>query len=151
MFRVEELFFPATAAQFQTLYNWNRMNTQRPKPFSIRLPLFGLYVAQIAMGATQCFPLNVAVYWVFSWLVATLASMWVVFDASHRGKPLVSIVQLIVLFSWPIAVPVYLITSRGIRGLGWTVLNVTGLIVANMLGYYATILVYWGPDALSGR
>ena len=49
---------------------------------------------------------------------------------------------------WPIAVPVYLITTRGVRGLGWAILNLVGILIANFVGYYATILAYWGPDAI---
>ena len=124
------------------------MSTQKPKPFSFWFPLLGLYVAQVALGATACFTINGAVYWVFSLLVASTAAMWVVFDGQHRGKPLVSIVQLIVMGLWPIAVPVYLITTRGVRGLGWAILNLVGILIANFVGYYATILAYWVPDAI---
>ena len=110
--------------------------------------MLGLYVAQVAAGVTECFTLHGAVYWVFALLCACLIAMWVVFDAQHRGKPLVSIVQLIVFILWPIAVPIYLVTSRGVRGLGWLVLNAICLTVASFIGYYGTILVYWGPEAI---
>lgn len=124
------------------------MSKRKPKPFSGWFPLVGLYVTQVAWGATQCFPLNGAWQYLYSLLMASLAAMWVVFDARHRGKPLVNIVQLMVMALWPIAVPVYLFSTRGVRGLGWAVLNLLGLTIAICLGFYSTILATWGPEAL---
>ena len=124
------------------------MSTQKPKPFSGWFPLVELYVAQVAAGAMQCFPQFGAWPWCLSLLMASSAVMWVVFDAQHRGKPVVSIVQLIIMGLWPIAVPIYLLTTRGVRGLGWTILNIVGLAIASCVGYYSTILAVWGPDAL---
>lgn len=147
-FVVIDSFCELSAIQFQMLYSCHIVNTQKPKPFSGWFPLLGLYVAQVASGAAGCFTFNGAVHWVFALLFACLAAMWVVFDAQHRGKPLVSIVQLMVFCLWPIAVPIYLLAMRGVRGLGWLVLNVICLTIASVVGYYGTILVYWGPEAI---
>ena len=124
------------------------MSKQNPKPFSGWFPLVGLYVAQVASGAMQCFYLDGAWYWIVSLLMASTAAMWVVFDARYRGKPLVRIVQLIVMGLWPIAVPIYLIATRGVRGLAWTILNLVGLVLANFIGYRSTILAVLGPESL---
>ena len=124
------------------------MSTQKLKPFSGWFPLVGFYVGQVVWGAMQCFTLVGVWYWFLSLLMASSAAMWVVFDAQHRGKPLVHIVQLMVMILWPIAVPIYLITTRGLRGLGWTILNIVGLLIASCVGFYSTILAVWGPDAL---
>jgi len=124
------------------------MSMQKPKPFSGWFPLVGLYASQVATGVMQCFPLSGAWYWILSLLMASMAAMWVVFDAQHRGKPLVSIVQLMAMALWPIAVPIYLIVTRGVRGLGWVVLNLLGLMIAICVGFYSTILAVWGPEAL---
>jgi len=99
-------------------------------------------------SALQCFYLDGAWYWIVSLLMASTAAMWVVFDARYRGKPLVRIVQLIVMGLWPIAVPIYLIATRGVRGLAWTILNLVGLVLANFIGYHSTILAVWGPESL---
>ncbi len=110
--------------------------------------MVGLYVAQVALGAMQCFSLNGAWYWIVSLLMASTAAMWVAFDARHRGAPLINIVQLMVMGLWPIAVPIYLIATRGVRGLGWTILNFVGLVIASCFGFYTTILAVWGPASL---
>lgn len=124
------------------------MNQQNPKPFSVWFPLLGLYVAHVLGGAMQCFTLVGAWYWCLSLMMASFAAMWVAFDARHRRKPMVRIVQEIVMGLWPIAVPVYLVTTRGVRGLGWAALNIIGLLIANFIGFFSTILAVWGPDAL---
>jgi hypothetical protein len=43
-------------------------------------------------------------------------------DARIRRTPLVSIIKFIMLFTWPITAPVYLIWSRGWRGVLWAIL-----------------------------
>ena len=48
------------------------MSSQKPKPFSGRFPLVGLYGAQVALGAMQCFPLVGAWHWCLSLLMAVL-------------------------------------------------------------------------------
>ena len=110
-----------------------------------------MYVVQIVWGVMACFPLGGVWHWVYSLLLASLASsaaMWVVLDARHRGKPLVSIVQLIVMVFWQIAVPIYLIATRGLSGLGWTILNLIGLVIAHFIGFYSTVLAVWGPEGI---
>jgi hypothetical protein len=124
------------------------MHEQKPKAFSRWFPLVALYVAQFALGSMSCFTLNGGVYWICSLMMASMAAMWVVYDAQHRGKPLLSIVQLIVMGLWPIAVPIYLITTRGMSGLVWAIVNLVGLMVAAFAGYHLTVLAFWGPDAI---
>ena len=111
------------------------------------LPLVALYFATLSWGAIQCFPQQGGVHYIFALLMASMAALWVVFDARHRGKPLVSIVQFLVLVSWPVAVPIYLISTRGVRGLGWSLLNLVGLAVMCLLGFFATSLAVYGSDA----
>jgi hypothetical protein len=43
-------------------------------------------------------------------------------DARIRRAPLPSAVQFIMLFSWPVTVPIYLAWSRGWRGILWALL-----------------------------
>ena len=125
-----------------------RVIEEKPKPRLYWFPLVALYVATVAWGVTQCFTQNGGVYYLFALFMASMAAMWVVFDARHRGKPLVSVVQFLVFIFWPIAVPVYLIATRGVRGFGWSLLNFFGLVVALCIGFYATLLAAYGPDAI---
>ena len=124
------------------------MIEEKPKPRSYWFPLVALYVATAVWGVTQCFTQNAGVYYLFALFMASMAAMWVVFDARHRGKPLVSAVQFLIFIFWPIAAPIYLIATRGIRGFGWSILNFIGLVVALCIGFYATMLAAYGPDSI---
>jgi hypothetical protein len=43
-------------------------------------------------------------------------------DARRRRKPIGGSIQMVMLFAWPIAAPLYLIWSRGWRGALWAAL-----------------------------
>ena len=110
--------------------------------------LVALYLATLTWGVVQCFTQNAGVYYFFALFMGSMAAMWVVFDARLREKPLVSIVQFLVFISWPIAVPIYLISTRGFRGFGWSVLNFVCLVLTLCVGFYSTLLVVYGPDSI---
>lgn len=61
--------------------------------------------------------------------VCVSLSLWCLYDGRIRGKPLSRIGVAVVFLLAPIAVPVYLIWSRGIRGL-WTLLLFASAILA---------------------
>ena len=71
--------------------------------------------------------------------LASVASSWAVADARSRGHAMVHSVQYLILGSWPIAVPLYLMWSRGVlRGIGWTMLHALGLTIASWIGVFFT-------------
>jgi len=66
-------------------------------------------------------------------IVASLAcalftTSWSVSDARRRGHPIVHVLQLLMFLTWAVAVPLYLIWSRGWKGLGWVVFHCIGLL-----------------------
>jgi hypothetical protein len=68
--------------------------------------------------------------------VVAAISIWIRFDARRNDVVIPLGVQLFVYMFWPIAVPIYLIWTRGFwKGLGWAVLNAFGLFVTLMVGY----------------
>lgn len=62
-------------------------------------------------------------------VLACAAVLACVDDARVRGRPILPIVQFLMLFVWPLSVILYLIGSRGWRGILWALLwTVTGLV-----------------------
>lgn len=90
--------------------------------------------------------------WVISLGLALACAVWSGADAAARGLTLVWPARIGILFFWPVAVPVYLIWSRGARGVVTAVLAVVGwlaLMFATFLvsGYMAYGAAWFGrPD-----
>ena len=76
--------------------------------------------------------------------VAGVATSWTVADARQRRQPIVHSLQYLLLGTWPLSVPVYLVWSRGLRGLGWAVLHTFGIFVATTIGASATYALLMG-------
>ncbi len=114
-----------------------------------RLLVITLYVSSLSWGVVQVMAPAVAgaLYYLFGITMAGCAAWWAVLDARDRGKPILHILQLLVLVFWPIAVPIYLIATRGFRGLGLSVAHAVGLILVLCIGFYATIFFMYGFDA----
>ena len=108
------------------------------------LLLLGFYLlAAIAgiMGTGQL--RSGVVHFLFSIMAASVATYWCVLDARILGRPIVQSVHWIMFFTWPLAVPIYLIRSRGLRGLGMVVLHGIGFVVVAVVAYHtAGYLVY---------
>jgi hypothetical protein len=77
--------------------------------------------------------------------MASIATMWCVVDSRIRGFPLVNSSHWVIFFTWPIAVPIYLIYSRRLYGLGLVILHGIGLTAAAMGTYHLTALLVYGP------
>ena len=127
------------------------MSNPQPKSDFRWLSIAQLYIASAAWGLVQVFTRNAGLYYLFALFMASMAAWWTVSDARRRGHPILHIVQLFVFLFWPIAVPIYLIWSRGLRGVGWTLLHAFGLILALCVGFYVTVFSVYGLDAFSAR
>lgn len=110
-----------------------------------------LYLSTIAWGAVQVFNQNIGPYLLFGIFMAATATQWTVLDARRRGHSIRHILLLLIVLFWSIAVPIYLIWSRGFRGLGWALLHALGLLLALCLGYYVTVFAVYGLDAFSDQ
>jgi hypothetical protein len=111
------------------------------------LLVLGIYVAAALSGFTQALSNNALVYYLTALLLACSATGWCVVDARRRGRPLLPAVQLIALLLWFVAVPIYLLASRGWRGLGWALLNLVGLYVTIFVTYFGTYCLAYGTAA----
>jgi hypothetical protein len=65
------------------------------------------------------------------------------------GQPMLHIVQMITFCTWPVAVPIYLASSRRLHGVGLAVLHGIGLLAVVWLSSLATLLVLYRPSAIS--
>ena len=111
-----------------------------------------LYVASFFWGVVQVMrPDSGRLYLLFSLVMAGAAACWAVSDARNRGKPILHILQLFIFLLWPIAVPVYLISTRGFRGLGLSVAHAMCLILALCIGFYITVFSIYGFDVYANR
>jgi hypothetical protein len=94
---------------------------------SRRFMILALYVVVAVGGIARVANPSSWILVLYALLLATIATEWCVLDAYQRGRPIVSVVQMIMFFTWPLAVPVYLIVSRGWRGVAYAVLHAIGL------------------------
>jgi hypothetical protein len=67
--------------------------------------------------------------------MSTAATMWCTVDASSRGEYYPHSLRWVTMFTWPIAVPVYLIETRRWRGVRLTALGLAAVIVLELVGY----------------
>ena len=81
-----------------------------------RLIVVALYFLAAFWGFVQVLSTNALVYVLCSLLFATLATSWCVHDAWRRDRPMLPIVQVVIFFTWPVAVPIFLILSRRAGG-----------------------------------
>lgn len=69
---------------------------------------------------------------------------WCTVDARLMGWPLVEMARLGIFFGWPVGVPVYLLWSRRLRGLGLLLLHGFLLIVAAACSMLAAGYLLYG-------
>lgn len=112
-----------------------------------RLIIIAFYAAVAIASATNALNNNALVYGLGAILMASASAGWCLLDASWRGQPLTWAAQLLAYLFWPIAVPIYLISSRGWRGLGWALLNALASFAVSIVAHAAAKYLYWGSAA----
>jgi hypothetical protein len=106
----------------------------------------GLYVCAALQGISDVVsPDNGLLYLLVALAFASLTSQWCVIDSRRMGQPMLHIVQMITFCTWPVAVPIYLVSSRRLRGVGVAVLHGIGLLAVAWLSFLATVLALYGP------
>lgn len=71
-----------------------------------------------------------------------------ILDSKYRGDLLLNSFYWIIFFTWPVSVPIYLLWTRGIRGIGWVVLNIILLVVISSVAFGVTGYLIWGESWL---
>ena len=83
---------------------------------------------------------------VVSAAVATMAAYWCVVDSRVRGSPIVQSLHWIIFFTWPIAVPIYLVWSRRWWGLGLALAHGIGIYAVCLAAYHLTGYLVYGAQ-----
>jgi hypothetical protein len=109
-----------------------------------RLLLIGLYFVASFYGCCLALSRNSIVYYCAAMLFATFATAWCAVDARRQGKPLLPVLQMITFFTWPVAVPAYLIWSRKLRGLMYAAVNVVCLYAVTIVSFLLIRRMYFG-------
>ncbi len=68
-------------------------------------------------------------------LTATMTSYWCVLDARRLNCPIVQSLHWIMFCAWSVAVPLYLVYSRRLRGLGIAIVHAVGLLIVLDLAF----------------
>ncbi len=99
-----------------------------------------LYALAALWGVAQArAPVNGVLYMLAALSMALAATLWAVNDARCRGKWLPHIVQFLMLLTWPLALPIYLVLSRKLRGVGLAILHAVALYAVMFLMLNVTL------------
>ena len=103
-----------------------------------------LYVLAAVWGVCQVISGQYALpFMLASLLYSSTATLWAATDSKLRARPLLPIVQLLFFLTWPIATCMYLIATRGWRGIGLWLLHAVGLMFTTCLTFYPTFLTLY--------
>ena len=110
-----------------------------------RYAVIVLYGLSAFWGVAQLIaPDNAPLYIASALAFAASATLWFVIDRRILAKPQLPILQFLFFFTWPVASLIHLLTSRGLRGLGYWLLHSVGLFVTMCLTFFpAMFLLYW--------
>ncbi len=104
-----------------------------------------LYFYTALWGIVQIVvPGNTVLWLLFAVTIAYSATAWAVIDSRRAKRPLLHVVQLLMFFTWPIAVSTYLIWSRRLQGCGFVLFHAVALTITVNLFCYATYFLLYG-------
>lgn len=110
-----------------------------------RILVIGFYLLVATWGAVLTVPLHGHIaFLLLSVLAASMATYLCVLDARMRGRPIVQGVHWIMFFTWPLAVPIYLIYSRRLWGLVLIFIHGIGLFIVLTLAFHLAGYVAYG-------
>lgn len=86
---------------------------------------------------------SAAIYMLAVLLIASAATCWAVLDARLAGRRMSAIVPPVYFFLWPVASLVYLLWSRGWRGLAIWAIHVVCLSATLAMTFYPTVILLY--------
>ena len=102
---------------------------------------FLLFVLAVVRGYMLVEPGLVDVF--LSIALAVIAVKFCIVDYRMRGRTLVRSYHWLIFFTWPMALPVYLLCSRGIgKGIVAILLGLAGVFIAGLTAYGIVWLVW---------
>ena len=84
--------------------------------------------------------------YVISLIIGILVTQFCILDAKILGKNLARSFYWLIFFTWPLAVPLYLMWSRGWKGLLWAFVHAFGLIV--VIGISSAVTESIAPEPM---
>jgi hypothetical protein len=104
---------------------------------------FSLYLLAALWGLLPVlYSQYLVLYLPFAAIISFTMTYWCIVDGRIVGHPILNSFYWLIFFFWPIAVPIQLFRSRGLRGLGFALLHFAGIygvcfIVFHVAGYSA--------------
>jgi hypothetical protein len=80
----------------------------------------------------------------FAVAFAFTVTYWCIVDGRVVGHPILTSFYWLMFFLWPVAVPIYLIWTRGLRGLGFALLHAIGLWGISLVVFHAVGYLTYG-------
>ncbi len=109
-----------------------------------------MYLIAFASGWNVIFrPENLAINFLYVISLCLIMTYWCVIDSRIRGYPILHSFYFIIIFLWPVAVPVYLIWSRGFWGLTLAIIHLIGLYLTCVVSYHLAGYLVYGDAWLS--
>lgn len=110
-----------------------------------RYAVIGLYVLSAFWGVAQLLePANSILDVTSTIAFASCATLWFTIDRRILGKPQIPVLRLLFLLTWPAGSLVHLLTSRGLRGVGYWFLHAVGMFLTTCLTFFpAMFLLSW--------
>ena len=87
------------------------------------------------------------IHYVATTAIALAPTLWLLGDLADRGLHIPHVAHPLLLFVWPIALQVYVIATRKLRGFLFLILHVVLTALLNVAPFYATIYLVWGSGA----
>ena len=114
-----------------------------------RAAVMCFYALVAGWGVLHALCPDQAILWfLFSTGLATAATGWCVVDSRMIRRPVIHSLHWIIFFTWPVTVPIYLIRSRGLRGLVLALLLAFAGCLLCGASFAATGYLAYGPDWL---
>lgn len=117
--------------------------TTAPADYMQTLHLALLYVGTACLGFCQGQGSSLLVLILLLFYLGSVAVTWAVLDAQARGLFLPQGWRIIFWAFWMYLMPVYLLWSRGIGGIGICLVHVVGLMVSWTLGNLLAASLYF--------
>ncbi|ELP34201.1 hypothetical protein [Rhodopirellula baltica] len=91
---------------------------------------------------------NATAYYACSIVFALLATMWAINDARSLARTFYPVLRMLHLLFCPISLAIYLVCTRGFRGLGMVALHIIAMMVVANVAFYTVFYVlyftgYW--------
>ncbi len=110
-----------------------------------RLLVALFYVLAALWGVRLAFVVDRRIDLLFSVAMAICATLFCIADARVQGKPLLHSYYWLIVITWPVAVPLYLVFTREFRRIWRIALYILAWFVVQFLSYSIVYLIVSAP------